>query len=236
MRQHVAMLALLIAAAGAFHLHENGRDVDFTYSWPVEASAIPSLKAQLKRELRGDRLRSAKEAGEFRRAALRAGFPFHQHEFRRTIEFAGQSRRLASFRDAVSTYTGGAHPMYGIRAVLWDKATGKESAFKSLFMRSPTPILRPGYCKGLAAERKHKLGRERPYGDFWEVCPDPMVMAIVPTDRDGNGRFDRLSIIASPYAVGSWAEGEYVVTIRTNRALIVALRPEYRSSFEAQPQ
>ena len=58
------MLTLLVAAAAAFHLHENGRDVDFTYDWPAQASAIPSLKTKLRSDLQRDRLRTAKNAGE----------------------------------------------------------------------------------------------------------------------------------------------------------------------------
>lgn len=230
------MLTLLIAAAAAFQLHENGRDVDFTYKWPAQASAIPSLRAQLRRDMQRDRLKTARAAGEDRKSALKSGYPFHQHAFSRSIEFAGQSPRLASFEDNVGGYTGGAHPNYGINALLWDKRAGKAVPFKNLFLRSPTPILRPGYCKGLAAERKKKIGTEKPDSSIWELCPDPLTMAVVPADKDRDGRFDRLVITASPYAVGSYAEGEYVVTLPVGRALLAALKPEFRSSFEAQPQ
>ena len=232
------MLTLLIAAAAAFHLQENGRDVDFTYDWPAQASAIPSLKTKLRSDLQRDRLRTAKNAGEDRRMAgtIQGGYAFHQHEFSRAIEFAGQSGRLASFEDNVGSFTGGAHPNSGTSALLWDRASAKEVKFKNLFTRSPTPILQPSYCKDLAAERKEKLGNDVPDSTIWERCPDPLTLAVVPTDMNGNGRFERLVVTASPYAVGSYAEGEYVVTLPVTRALIQALKPEYRASFEVQPQ
>jgi hypothetical protein len=119
---------------------------------------------------------------------------------------------------------------------LWDKASGREVKFKSLFMRSPTTILRPGYCRDLAAQRKEKLGNDVPDSTIWERCPDPLTLAVVPTDKDRNGRFERLVVTASPYAVGSYAEGEYVVTLPVTRALIQSLKREYRTSFEVQPQ
>jgi len=230
------MLVFVLLAAVPFQLHENGRDVDFSYTWPAQASAVPSLRAFLRSQMQRDRLRTAKEAGEYRAATLKAGYEFHQHEFSRAIEFAGQSRRLASFEDNHGGFTGGAHPNSGTSALLWDKLAGKEVPFLKLFVRSPSPLLRPAYCKALAAERKEKLGNEKPDSDLWESCPDPLNMAIVPTDKDHDGRFDRLVITASPYAVGSYAEGEYVVTLAVRPPLIAALKPEYRSSFEAQPQ
>ena len=101
---------------------------------------------------------------------------------------------------------------------------------------SPTTILGPGYCRGLAAQRKEKLGNDVPDSTIWERCPDPLTLAVVPTDKDRNGRFERFVVTASPYAAGSYAEGEYVVTLPVTRALIRSLKPEYRASFEVQPQ
>jgi hypothetical protein len=233
----MVLVALALTAAAPFHLHEKGRDIDFEYSWPREASAIPSLEQQLKAQLKHDRRRSAALARADHDQAAAHGYPFHRHSFYRSITFVGASARIASFIDHRSTYTGGAHPNPSTGALLWDKESGRSVKFSELFLISPSPIIRPAYCEGLAAERMKKLGRPTPApGGYWEVCPDPLNLSVVPKDRDGNGRFDELAIIASPYAVGSYAEGEYDVELPVTPQLIAAIKPAYRNSFEAQRQ
>lgn len=231
------MLLFLIAVAAApFHLHENGRDLDFRYSWPSEAGAIPSLKARLRADLRKDRMQSAAAARSDRAAAVKAGYPFHRHEFARTVRFGGQSSRLASFADERSGYTGGAHPNSGTRALLWDRTRGVGVSLATLFRQPPSALLRPAYCKALTAERMKKTGTPRPGGTYWAACPDPLKLTVIPEDRNRDGKFDRINITASPYEVGSYAEGYYIVMLPVTAALVKALRPEFRASFEAQRQ
>lgn len=231
------MIAVLIAAAALpFQLHEKGRDVEFRYRWPAEASAIPSLQRRLRAELVKDRARTAAQASADRQSALNANYPFHQHYFDRTVTFGGQSARLASFADQRSTYTGGAHPNPGTTAILWERQRGVATSFRALFRHSPATILRPAYCKGLAAQRLRKMGSAKPSGAYWEACPDPMKLTIIPEDKNGNGRFETINVTASPYAVGSYAEGYYIVMLPVTHALIAGVKPEYRASFEAQRQ
>jgi hypothetical protein len=231
------MLLLLAALASArpFHLHEKGRDLDFRYDWPAEASSIPSLAKQLRIELKDDRAESARDARFDRQAARTGRYEFLPHEFSRELTFEGQSIRLASFTDKGSRFTGGAHPNFGFTELLWDKAKGRQIAFAKLFTRPVSPLIRSDYCQGLAAERRKKTGSSKP-GSLWEACPDPLEQAVVARDANRNGRFDHFAIIASPYAVGSYAEGAYVVTLPVPAAIIDALKPEYRASFESQRQ
>lgn len=231
------MIAFLLAAAVlSFQLHEKGRDVDFRYRWAAEASAIPSLARKLRSEMQRDRIHTANLARSDRQSALKSNYPFHQHSFDRTVTFGGQSARLASFADQRSAYTGGAHPNPGTVAILWDRRRGAATGFSALFRTSPSAILRTPYCKGLAAERQRKMGKATPSGTYWDACPDPLKLTVIPEDKDRNGRFDTVNVTADPYAVGSYAEGYYVVMLPVTPALIAALRPEYRASFEAQRQ
>jgi hypothetical protein len=232
------MIIGLIAAAAAlpFHLHEQRPDIDFDYRWPSQASAIPSLRRRLDAEFAHDRSRSGKLAATDRVESRKNNYPFRQHSFSRRLLFGGESARLASFADERSAFTGGAHPNPGTSALLWDKATGRSVEFTGLFARRPSNLLRPRYCKRLAEERKQKLGSELPAGKFWDVCPDPLTLAVIPEDRNHNGRFETINVTASPYAVGSYAEGYYIVMLPVTAALIAALRPQYRASFEAQRQ
>lgn len=231
------MIAYLLAAVALpFQLHEKGRDVDFRYRWAAEASAIPSLSRKLRAELQHDRVRTADLARRDRQSALKSNYPFHQHSFDRNVTFGGQSTRLASFADQRSAYTGGAHPNPGTVAILWDRQRGAATSFAALFRSSPSPILRTAYCRGLAAERQRKMGKSTPSGAYWDACPDPLKLTVIPEDKNRNGRFDTINVTADPYAVGSYAEGYYVVMLPVKPALVAALKPEFRSSFEAQRQ
>jgi len=231
------MIVVLIAAASVpFQLREKGRDVEFRYRWAAEASVIPTLQRELRAELERDRARTAARARADRLAALKANYPFHQHFFDRNVTFGGQSARLASFADQRSTYTGGAHPNARTTAILWDRRRGAATSFAALFRNSPGAILRPAYCKGLAAERQRKMGSAKPSGAYWDACPDPLKLTVIPEDKNRDGRFDTINVTADPYAVGSYAEGYYIVMLPVTRALIAALKPEYRASFEAQRQ
>lgn len=230
------MIFLFLAAALPFQLHEQGRDVDFRYRWAAEASAIPPLSRTLRAEMRRDRLRTSNLARADRQSALKSNYPFRQHSFDRNITFGGQSARLASFADQRSAYTGGAHPNPGTRAILWDRQRGTATRFAALFRTSPLAILRAPYCRGLAAERQRKMGDAKPSGAYWEACPDPLKMSVIPEDKDRDGRFDTINVTADPYTAGSYAEGYYIVMLPVTPALIAALKPEYHASFEVQRQ
>ena len=161
------MIAFLLAAAALpFQLHEKGRDVDFRYRWAAEASAIPSLARKLRAEMQHDRVRTANLARSDRQSAMKSNYPFRPHSFDRNVTFGGQSARLASFADQRSAYTGGAHPNPGTVAILWDRERGVATSFAALFRSSPSRILRPAYCKGLAIERQRKMGDAKPSGAY----------------------------------------------------------------------
>jgi hypothetical protein len=72
---------------------------------------------------------------------------------------------------------------------------------------------------------------------MFDDCPKLEDIAIVPTDKDGNGKFERLILTASPYVAGPYAEGSYEIDLAVTVDLIAALKSDYRASFEAgQPQ
>lgn len=194
------MIISLVAAAAAlpFHLHEQGRDIDFEYRWTSEASAIPKLRQRLTAELAHDRSSSAKLAARDRVESRENNYPFRQHSFSRRLLFGGASVRLASFADERTAFTGGAHPNPATIALLWDKISGRKVEFTGLFAQNPSAILRPGYCKRLGEQRKQKLGGERAPSKYWDACPDPLTLAVIPEDRNGNGRFETINVTASP--------------------------------------
>ena len=71
---------------------------------------------------------------------------------------------------------------------------------------------------------------------MFDECPKLDEIALVPTDKDGNGRFERLILTASPYVAGPYAEGSYEIELAITPDVLTALKADYRESFEAQPQ
>jgi hypothetical protein len=230
------LIALLLAAsAPAFQVHKKSDVLEFEYKWPSQASAISGLRRQLTSELDHDRARYSKMAEADRAERAKHGFPFFPYSFSRILHFGGQTQRLVSFADERNAFTGGAHGNPSTVALLWDKALGRTVSFAGLFAQSPQPILQPSYCKALAAERRKKNGTDKVL-DIWEQCPDPLKLSVIPKDKDCNGRFETIDVTASPYDVSSYAEGYYIVMLPVTPALLRALKPQYRASFEAQRQ
>ena len=71
---------------------------------------------------------------------------------------------------------------------------------------------------------------------MFDECPKLSEIAIVPTDNDKNGRFERLILTASPYVAGPYVEGSYEIDLSVTPDLIASLKADYRDSFEVQPQ
>jgi hypothetical protein len=44
-------------------------------------------------------------------------------------------------------------------------------------------------------------------------------------------RFNRIGLIASPYVAGSYAEGQYEVTLPVTPKVLAAVKPEYKAAF-----
>ena len=61
---------------------------------------------------------------------------------------------------------------------------------------------------------------------------NPDDIAIIPTDKNGNGRFELLTLVASPYVAGPWVEGDYEIELTVTPDLLAGLKSDYRASFE----
>lgn len=226
----------LTAAAMPFSFQKKSPDLDFAYSWPKEASTIPSLVKALRAQMNHDLARYAKMAAADRAERARQDFPFHAYSFSRQLRFGGQTTRLASFADERNAFTGGAHGNPSTVPLLWDKVAARAVKFGDLFARSPASILKASYCRQLAEQRKKKLGGDGTPGQYWQQCPDPMTLSVIPEDKSRGGRFDTINVTASPYEAGSYAEGYYIVMLPVTPTLVAALKPQYRSSFTPQRQ
>lgn len=225
--------ATLFGASSPFAYDKKGDLVEFNYAWSAEASRQPALVRLLRRDLESQFAATTAAAQADRASATAGDRPFHGHSFARRWTTAGQSRGLLSLDGRTSSFTGGAHPNHGAKALLWDRRAGREVTFASL-LASPQSLaaLRPAYCSALGAERARRRAGVAMGAPFTD-CPRFDQLTLVPADRDRDGRFDTLRIIADPYVAGPYVEGFYVIERPVGASLLAALKPTYRTSFEA---
>ncbi|HET9810765.1 MAG TPA: DUF4163 domain-containing protein [Sphingomicrobium sp.] len=233
----LALCALTIAAAAPpdppaakdYTTLEAGALVDFRYSFPTGVGSHPELLEIIlsdRAKRHAEALETAREDAEMRRPQ---NTPFHPHYFLRDWVLAGQTEQLMSLRSQTQTFTGGAHGMHTTGLILWDKEKKAALPFSDLFAPSGFwPILSGRVCQALASERLERAGMES------TSCPKPDELVFVPSDTTSDWRFDTIQVVADPYVAGSYAEGRYEVRIPVTGALLAAVKPEYRSSFEAQ--
>ena len=225
-------------AAKAFEFDEKTDLVEYHYGWSAEAAAVPELVVRFRSEMDKDKAELIASAKEDKASRAKDGYPFHAYSSSTEYATAGQSPRLLSLSVAVSAYTGGAHGNFGTSGLLWDRDTRKEIAVADLF-DPPTrfaTLVNKCWCDALNVERTKKREEQPQPGEMFWDCPKLSEIAIVPTDKDGNGRFERLVLTASPYVAGPYVEGEYEIELPVSQALISALKPQFRAGFEVQPQ
>jgi hypothetical protein len=228
-----------LASATAFVLDEKNDLIDFHFGWSAEAAAVPALVARFQAEMkkaRDELVAGAKEDKAFRD---KEGFDFNGYQSSTDYKTAGQSQRLLSLTSDVGAYTGGAHGNYWTIGRLWDRTATEEIKFGDLFSEAANRdrMLTQRWCDALNEAREKKRGEPVGGGGMFDECPNLDDIAIVPTDKDGNGKFERLILTASPYVAGAYAEGSYEIDLPVTADLISTLKSGYQGSFEArQPQ
>jgi len=225
--------AALFGSSSPFALDRKGDLVEFNYAWSAEASRQPALVRQLRRDLEASFSATTAAAAADRASANATKRPFRSHSFSRRWATAGQSSRLLSLDGRTSTFTGGAHPNHGSKALLWDRRLRREVTLASLLAspQSLTTLLRPAYCRALDAERARRRGGSVPAVAMFAGCPRLDQLTLVPADRDRDGRFDTLRMIADPYVAGPYSEGYYVIEQALGPRFRSELKPAYRASF-----
>ena len=206
------------STSNGFNVVEKNDLFEFHYSWSIEAALIPQLVKRLYMNMEEDRaeLIALTEKAKSDPVAYYNSFTEYTT--------SGQSTRLLSLRIDNNIYTDGARGDYNINALLWDRktATGVEAA--DLFAKTSdmSQLLTQRWCAGLAGDRD--MGG----------CPVLDAVTIIPTDKNGNGRFETLVLIlvtpTPAYARASYVRSEVELTITPD--LIAALKPDYRDSFE----
>ena len=239
MKRGLALLsiALIAAAAGPHKVVRKSAALDFSYEWSADAAAIPSLDQRLYKQAKAALSDAQANALDDQQAAKQQKRPFNGHEYSMAWNTAGETPRLLSLTSNLGSFEGGAHPNSNFGSLLWDRKLNRAIGIGALFATATQfpAVTRPSYCKKLDAERAKRREGEKLGGSF-DQCPKYSELAIFPADKNGNGRFDRITFVASPYIAGPYVEGEYEITLPVTSAIIAALKPEYRASFETQRQ
>jgi Deacetylase PdaC len=226
-------------APKAYEYDEENDLIEYHFGWSAEAAAVPQLVARFRAEMEkgeAELLASAKDDKAYRD---KEGFPFHAYSSTTDYATAGQSQRLLSLTVDGAAYTGGAHGNFGTSGLLWDRQAGKEIKIADLFAAPANMdrLLTQRWCDALNKAREEKRGEPVGGGGMFDDCPKLSEIAIVPTDKDKNGHFERLMLTASPYVAGPYVEGSYEIDLPVTPDLIAALKADYRGSFEpGQPQ
>jgi hypothetical protein len=230
-----ALLALAASPTKPVSIHRQSKLLDFTYAWPAEAAAIPQLNGRFRSNMSKAFSDAQKYAHEDMALTREQKRNYNQHYYSAAWESLGLSSRLLSLQGAIESFTGGAHPNHEFKAIIWDRRLNRQVSMADLFARPGDfgTLTRTSYCARLDKERRKRREGEKLGGEF-DQCPKFTELAIAPVDRNNDGRFDGVDFVASPYVAGPYAEGEYEIPLTVTSRLIAALKPEYRSSFEAQ--
>jgi hypothetical protein len=223
-------------AAKPFSLHLETDLIEFDFSWPAEAAAVPELVRKFRAEMDKEKVELIAGAEEDKAMRAKEGMEFHPFSASTTYETAGQSQRLLSLRSDSGGYTGGAHGYAGTNALLWDRQAKAEIKFADLFADKANRdrLLTQRWCDALNKAREEKRGEPVGGGGLFDDCPGLDDIAIIPTDSNKDGHFDRLLMVASPYVAGPWVEGAYEIELWVTADLAAGLKADYRPSFEAQ--
>jgi hypothetical protein len=224
--------------AKAFAFDEDNDLLEFHFGWSAEAAAVPQLVARFRSDMEKEKAELTANAKEDKTNRAKEGYPFNSYTSSTEYSTAGQTPRLLSLSVDVAAYTGGAHGNFGSNSLLWDRAEHKEIGVADLF-DPPTrfaSLVNKVWCEALNAERVKKREEQPQPGEMFWDCPPLSDLATIPLDDDKDGKFEAIRFSASPYVAGPYVEGQYDVDLPLTAAMLAAMKPEYRASFEVQPQ
>ncbi|WP_298812930.1 hypothetical protein [uncultured Sphingomonas sp.] len=143
--------------------------------------------------------------------------------------------RFLSLSYKAYSFTGGLHGNLSTGALLWDKAHGARLDPAAVFT-SPAALehaIAPIYCARLKAERARRLAPYKDTGDLFSQCPPLSDLTLLLGSSDRR-HINRIGLIADPYVAGSYAEGQYEVTLPVTPAILAMVKPAYQAAFAAR--
>ena len=205
----------------------------YELSYPAAVARIPALATRIEEGAAKAKAEMIAEAKSAQTDAKANDFPFNPHSYGEEWQVVADLPSYLSLSNAFYSYTGGAHGMYGMAGFVWDKANGRGFASEELFQSLGYLGSQMGdtLCSALNAERVKK-GMEPMEGEgsVFPACPS-LDEATILVGSSNRKTFDRITVYFGPYVAGSYAEGAYELDFPLTEAMLEAVKPAYRSSF-----
>ena len=226
--------AAVAETGGALSVDEETELYSFEYAYPAEAGAISALARQLNADLTERREELITNAREGMEQAEDSGFPYNAYSFSKEWKVVADLPGWLSLSGDFSTYTGGAHGMYGLESLVWDKDVGRGFPAIELFTSAEAldTALGDRLCEALNREREEKRGEPVPSdgeSDF-EKCIGVEEATILAGSSNGR-TFDRIAVWFGPYVAGPYAEGSFELDFPVDQAILDAVKPAYQAAF-----
>lgn len=220
------------AAAG--EIKEETEQYVFSYAWPKAAADQPKLTVFLKEDADHMLRELVGEASQDWEGAKGQDWTPRQHSSSLEWKVVAETPRFLSLSGHLATYSGGAHGMYGVESLVWDKEANDGMDAKVLF-QSPTRLetaLGDALCAKLnqAREKRRGMKVDPTSGDTFDNCPGLDEATVLVGSSNGD-KLDRLTIYFGPYVAGAYAEGDYELDFPVTAAVLDAVKPEYASAF-----
>ncbi|HWW58469.1 MAG TPA: DUF3298 and DUF4163 domain-containing protein [Sphingopyxis sp.] len=224
---------LAVKNAPASKVEEKTGLVEFAYSYPREAAAIPELAAWLDgdRATKRDALIAA--AQRDKAAAEKGGFPYRAHSHLQKWQRVTDTRRFLSLSAEIDTYAGGAHGMQGFGTLIWDRNRRKLLQPLDLFASGEAfdAAIRDSFCAGIKRAKTAKgIVADEPPDSPFAQCPPASAQTVWLGSSDGR-YLDRVTVAIAPYEIGPYAEGSYKINVPMSGELVRAVKDEYARDF-----
>lgn len=221
-------------SGGAKSVDEETDLYSFKYSYPEEVGAIAALARQMEADLAEQKRTLVGSARQGLEQAEDSGFPYNAYSFSKEWEVIADLPGWLSLSGNFSSYSGGAHGMYGVESLVWDKQVARGFPGKELFtsVEALDTALGDQLCAALNREREKR--REEPVASDSDSEFDKCVgveEATILADSANGKTFDRVMVWFGPYVAGPYAEGSYELEFPVDQAILEAVKPAYRSAF-----
>lgn len=223
-------------AKGAVAVSEDNDVYSFEYAFPAEAGDIPRLRALLLARMKQVREAHIAMAIDARADADSAGYPFNPYGSKTDWKIVADLPDWLSLSADYWEFTGGAHGNSAFGTLLWDKRAGIARDPLSLFTSAAAlqGATQTEFCDLLDKQRAQKRGEPvvREQGNWMNECIGLDAVTVI-LGSSNRRTFDRVGFLVPPYNAGPYAEGSYEVTLPVGKAIMAAVKPEFRSAFSA---
>ena len=223
-----------VVVLGARTVSEETDDFVFDYAYPADPGHIPELAELLGRRLDAARAEIAGQSADAREAAHEDGFPFNKFSSGTKWQVVADTPGFLSLSSSMTSYTGGAHGIYGYDALVWDRENAvplePDDFFTSL--DALDDVLSGPFCEVLNRERAVRRGEAVEEGsqDMFDLCVPLRDTTLLLGSSSGQA-FNRIGVQIGPYVAGPYAEGSYEFTFPVTAQVLDVVKDDYRSAF-----